>query len=211
MATLPSDVAGAPEFQGTIQIESPDYTDYELLDPGFYTSPSREVTVEQRTDKNGNPFVMAKLEFSELLDREGNTIRLRRPVRKFIFSFMRKERNHKGETSEISKYLKAAGIQLGGAVGFPELKDALLESAGSPVKVRVGWTNRTPKVGDTYLDERAYTNDFNRSPNGGYEYSPVIQQTDLSGMSEKAQLRLAEVLFEGAIKAKHRVEEFDRA
>jgi hypothetical protein len=39
----------------------------------------------------------------------------------------------------------------------------------------------------------------------------VITEGTLSGLSEKQQLRLAEVLFEGQIKAKHRVEEFDRA
>jgi len=209
MSTLPADIAGDTEFSGDIQIETPDYTDYELIDPGFYTNPTREVTVEQRTDKNGKPFVMAKLVCGELLDREGQTIRLRRPLTKYIFSFSRKERNHKGETSEIAKYLRAAGITLGGTVGYTDLKDALEESAAAPVRVRVGWTNRTPKVGDAYLDERAYTNDFNVGGAGEFTYVPVIES--LEGKSEKAQARLQEVMVEGVIKAKHRIEEFDRA
>lgn len=209
MATLPQDVAGAGSFDGPIQIESPDYTDYELVDPGFYTNPTREVTVERRTDKNGKPFVMAKLVCGELIDKDGQTIRLRRPLTKYIFSFPRKERNHKGETSEIAKYLRAVGISLGGAADFDLLKEALEESAAMPVRARVGWTNRTPKVGDTYLDERAYTNDFNVGAAGEYTYVPVIES--LEGKTEKAQARLQEVMVEGTIKAKHRIEEFDRA
>lgn len=210
-ATLPADVAGAEPFDGPIEIESLDYTDYELVDPGFYSNPSRELTVEQRTDKNGQPFVMVKAVIGELIDREGQTIRLRRPINKFFFSFKRKERNHKGETSEIAKYLRAAGVTLPPSPSYSDLKDALLETAAVPVKVRVGWTNRTPKVGDEYLKERAYTNDFNRSENGGYEYSPVITEVELGDMGEKAQTRLREVLVDGVIKAKHRVEDFDRA
>lgn len=205
MATLPSDVAGNEQFDGPITIESPDYTDYELIDPGFYTNPSREVVVERRVDKNGKPFVMAKIELRELIDKDGQTIRLNRALRSYIFSFPRRERNHKGETSGISKYLKAAGITLGGEVTFEDLKLALEESATSPVRVRVGWTNRTPKVGDTYLEEKAYTNDFR----SGDSYVPVITSTE--GLTEKQQDRLAQVFYEGQIKAKHRIEEFDRA
>lgn len=209
MATLPADVAGADEFSGDIQIESPDYTDYELIDPGFYTNPNREMTVERRVDKNGVPFVMAKIVLGELIDREGQTIRLRRPLTKYIFSFARTERNHKGETSEIAKYLRAAGVSLGTKVDYDLLKGALEESAQLPVKVRVGWTNRTPKVGDIFLKEKAYTNDFNVGGAGEYTYLPVIET--LEGKTEKAQARLQEVMVEGVIKAKHRVEEFDRA
>lgn len=210
MATLPMDVAGNDEFTGDIVIESSDYTDYELLDPGFYTSPARVVTAEERTDKNSKPFVMARLEMSELLDREGQSVRLRKPIVKYIFSFTRKERNHKGETSEISKYLKKCGIQLGSTVNADTLKEALNETAAIPVRVRVGWTNRTPKVGEDYLPEKAYTNDFNRGANGSPSFVPVITAADLAGLTEKAQLRLSQVVADGVIRAKHRVEEFDR-
>lgn len=205
MATLPADVAGAGEFDGPIEIETPDYTDYELIDPGYYSNPSREITVEQRSDKNGNPFVMAKVVVRELLDSEGQTIRLSRPMQTFLFSFKRKERNHKGETSGIAKYLRAAQVDLGGTTSFAELRDALLETAGTPVRVRVDWTNRTPKVGDEYLPERAYTGDFRQ----GDTFVPVI--TSLEGKGDKAAARLSEVMVEGQIKAKHRIGEFDRA
>ena len=210
MATLPMDVAGNEEFLGEIQIESPDYTDYELIDPGYYTSPSRTVTPEQRFDKNNVPFVMARLEMAELLDKEGNTIRLRKPLVKYIFSFNRQERNHKGETSEISKYLKKCGVNLGGVTTVDTLKQALSESAAIPARVRVGWTNRTPKVGEEYLKEKAYTNDFNRGVPGNPSYVPLITTSDLASFTEKAQARLQQVVVDGVIKAKHRVDEFDR-
>lgn len=205
MATLPQDVAGAEQFDGPIEIETPDYTDYELLQPGYYSNPSREVKVEQRTDKNGKPFVMARVEVAELLDKDGNSTRLRRPLVTYVFSFKRKERNHMGETSGIAKYLRACRVELGATPTFNDLRDALLESAAIPVKVRVDWTNRTPKVGEEYLPERAYTGDFKV----GETFVPTI--TNFEGKTEKAATRLAEVMVEGVIKAKHKIGEFDRA
>jgi hypothetical protein len=208
MATMPIDVAGSDEFVDTIQIESSDYTDYELLSVGTYASPSRLVEAEKRTDKNGKPFLMAKLEFNELYDAEGNRMFLRKPLTRYVFSFTRKQRGHQGETSDISKYLKAAGIELGGAVTGDALKEALLESGQYPIKVKVGWTNRTPKVGDEYLPEKAYTNDFNRGANGTPVFVPRISQDDVNAMQEKAQARLSQVLVNGFINAKHKVEDF---
>jgi len=208
MATMPIDVAGSDEFVDTIQIESSDYTDYELLSVGTYSSPSRLVEAEKRTDKNGKPFLMAKLEFNELYDAEGNRMFLRKPLTRYIFSFTRKQRGHQGETSDISKYLKAAGIELGGAVTGDALKEALGESGQYPIKVKVGWTNRTPKVGDEYLPEKAYTNDFNRGANGTPVFVPRISQDDVNAMQEKAQARLSQVLVNGFINAKHKVEDF---
>jgi hypothetical protein len=208
MATLPIDVAGSDELVDTIQIESPDYTDYELLSVGTYSSPNRTVTAERRTDKNGKPFLMAKLEFGELYDAEGNRMFLRKPLTRFIFSFTRKQRGHQGETSDISKYLKAAGIELGGAVTGDALKQALEESAAYPIKVKVGWTNRTPKVNEEYLKEVAYTNDFNKGANGSARFEPRISQEEISSMPEKQQARLQQVLVNGFVQAKHRVEDF---
>ena len=208
MATLPIDVAGSDETFDTIQIESPDYTDYELLSVGTYSSPSRSVTAEKRTDKNGKAFLMAKLEFDELYDAEGNRMFLRKPLTRYIFSFTRKQRGHQGETSDISKYLKAAGIELGGAVTGDALKGALEESAQYPIKVKVGWTNRTPKVGEDYLKEVAYANDFNRGSNGTAVFVPRISQDEINALPEKAQARLQQAVVNGFVQAKHRVEDF---
>jgi len=214
MATLPIDVAGSDEQVDSIQIESNDYTDYELLNAGTYASPSRVVKVERRVDKNQNPFVMARLEFPELLSTDAEnpqTFYLRKPIVRYIFSFTRKRKGHQGETSDISAYLKAAGIELGGNVSIETLKGALEESASFPVKVRVDWTNRTPKVGEEYLDEKAYTSDFRRGENGSAVLVPTITQEDLDTMPEKAQTRLAQVMVNGKIQAKHRVGDFYKA
>ena len=209
MATLPIDLAGSDEAVETIQIETPDYTDYELLTPGYYTSPFRVVSAERRVGKNG-PFVMAALEFSELLNEEGQRIFLSRPLKKYIFSFTRKQKNRQGETSDIAKYLRAAGITLGGAVSPEALQNALMESAGIPVQVRVGWTNRTPKQEDgTYLQERAYTSDFRRGENGSATFTSTITSEDVEALpAGKQKERLTQVLWNGKIQAKHKVEEF---
>lgn len=205
------DFAGSDEQVDSIQIESPDYTDYELLPPGTYTSPDRIVKAEVRTDKNGKPYIMARLEFPSLTDTEGKAIFLRKPIVKYIFSFTRKQRNHQGETSDVSKYLKASGIELGGNVVADTLKNALGESAGYPIRVRVEWTNRTPKnQAGEYLPEKAYTSDFSAGANGATTYIPKLTADDIARLPEKAQARLSEVMVNGFVQAKHRVGDFYR-
>ena len=205
---MPAAFAGSDEEVGTIQIESPDYTDYELLNPGIYTSPSRVVTPEMRLDKNTNPFVMARVEFPELLTEEGTKVFLRKPLVRYIFSFTRKQKNRQGESSDIAQYLRAAGIEIAGLNTAERLQAALSESASLPVKVQVGWTNRTHKVNDEYTKEKAYTSDFKRGENGATTFVSKLTQDDISALPEKAQARLQEVLYNGSIQAKHRVDAF---
>lgn len=209
MATMPADLAGSEETVETIQIETPDYTDYELLNPGFYTSPSRVVTPERRVGKNG-PFIMARVEMSQLVNEEGNTIYLSRPLVKYIFSFTRKQKNRQGETSEIAKYLRAAGIQLEGNVSPQVVQEALSESAALPVQVKVGWTNRTPKQPDgTYLQEKAYTGDFRSGANGSATFHATLTEDEVASLAPgKQKERLTAALWNGKVQAKHRVEEF---
>lgn len=209
MATLPADLAGSDETYDTLQIESPDYTDYELLNVGVYTSPNRTVTVERRTDKNNKPFVMARLEFAELQNEEGTPVFLRKPLVRYIFSFTRKQKNRQGVTSDISEYLKAVGITLGGDVNIEELKGALAESAQYAVRIKVEWTNRTPKVGDEYLPEKAYSSDFNQGSNGSSHFVPRITSEDVAALpAGKSKERLTAVLHNGMIQAKHKVGAF---
>lgn len=212
MATLPIDLAGSDEAVESIQIETPDYTDYELLSPGTYTSPSRTVTAERRVGASG-PFVMARVEIPSLIKEDGSTVYLSKPLVKYIFSFTRKQKNRQGETSDIAKYLRAAGITLGGNVNPEQLQDALRESGAYPVKVRVGWTNRTPKLDDgTFMKERAYTSDFKSGDNGAAVYSSTLTAEQVAELENpKAAERLGAVLWNGKIQAKHRVEEFYRA
>lgn len=212
MSTLPIDVAGTDEQVDTIQIETPDYTDYELLSPGTYTSPAREVQAERRIDKNGKPFLMARLEFGELVDAEGNRTFLRKPIVRYIFSFTRKQKGHQVETSDVATYLKAAGVELGGNVDIETLKNALMETASYPVRVRVDWTNRTPKNDATgeFLPERAYTSDFRVGANGSATYIAKLSADDIARLPEKRQAKLAEVVVNGFVAAKHRVGEFYR-
>jgi len=166
-ATLPIDVAGNPPFEGEIMAESPDFTNYELLNPGVYTSPHREVKAGQAVDKNGKAYIFAAIECAELQDEAGATITLARPLKTWIATFAKTRKNQQGSTSAVAEYLKAVGFEPHQLKG-EEIKQALSESASYPVNIMVGWTNRTKPTGsklangkDEYTEEWAKTADFN--------------------------------------------------
>lgn len=193
MSTLPMDVAGNEPFEGEIQAESPDYTNYELLSPGTYISTSRVMKPGKAVDKNKRPYIFSHIEVSELQDENGQTITLQRPLKTWIATFPRKRKNQQGTTSEVADYLRSAGFNPSELKG-DELVQALAESAAYPVKVVVGWTNMTKKLSDgTYSEEFAKTRDFNR----GTETEPVLVPT-----FEKD----GEV-----VRAKHRISYFKKA
>ena len=162
------DVAGNEPFDGEIMAESPDFTNYELLNPGTYTSASRVVKPGRAVDKNKKPYIFAHIECSELTSEDGAVVTLSRPLKTWIATFAKTRKNQQGSTSEVAEYLKAAGFNPAQLRG-EELEQALAESATYPVKVMVGWTNRTKKTGatlpngkDEYTEEFAKTKDFNR-------------------------------------------------
>lgn len=170
MATLPMDIAGNEEFEGEIVAESADFTNYELLTPGTYTSPNRTIKAGKALDKNKHPYVFAHVEVSELQDENGQVITLQRPLKTWIGTFPQKRKNQQGTSSKVADYLRSAGFEPSQLKG-DELVQALSESAAYPVKLMVGWTNMTKKLADgTYTEEFAKTRDFNR----GTEAEPVL-------------------------------------
>lgn len=192
MATLPQDVAGNEPFDGDIEAESSDYTSYELLPPGEYTSPNREVEVSQRVTKRGKnpgqPFIMADMKLTTLLNEDGQEIVLNRPMRTFINTLQRRGKNQQGSTSDVAAYLRCVGLdpqQLRGE----ELKQALAESAAYPVKVVVGWTNMAKKNPDgTFGEEWAKTSDFNVGTPDEPKFLPTIER---DGETVRAKHRVA--------------------
>lgn len=188
MSTLPQDVAGTDEFDGEIVAESEDYTSYELLPPGTYTSPSREVVVSQRVTKKGVPFIMADMKTTELQDENGAEIKLSRPIRTFINTLQFHRKNQQGSTSEVASYLRAVGFNPQDLKG-EDLKQALAESAAYPVKVVIGWTNMAKKNPDgTYGDEWAVTRDFNAGSNEEPHFVATIQK---DGETVRAKHRIS--------------------
>lgn len=194
MATLPADVAGNADFDGEIVAESPDFTNYELLNPGLYISPNRVVTAGHAVDRNSRPYVFAHIAISELQDEEGNTIVLNRPLKTWIATFPRKRKNQQGTTSDVADYLRTAGFEPSQLRGRDEIEQALVESAGAPVKIMVGWTNMAKKLADgSYTEEWARTNDFNQGTPDEPKLVPVLEKD-------------GEV-----VRAKHRISYFKRA
>lgn len=193
-ATLPMDLAGNDAFDGEIQAESPDFTNYELINPGTYSSPSRVVKPGRATDKNGKPYIFATIEISELQGEDGTTITLQRPLKTWIATFPKTRKNQQGSTSDVAAYLKAAGLDPAVLRG-DEIQTALSESASYPVKVMIGWTNRTKPTGNTlpngkpeYTEEFAKTRDFNQ----GTEDQPHLVPTfEKDGVLVQAKHRIS--------------------
>lgn len=193
-ATLPIDLAGNDDFSGEIMAESPDFTGYELLNPGLYLSPSRKVTAGQAVDKNQKPYIFAMIEVSELQDEAGAPITLTKPLKSWIATFAKTRKNQPGSTSAVAEYLKACGFdphQLKGE----EIKSALAESGAYPVNLMVGWTNRTKKTGvtlpngkDEYTEEVLKTADFNQ---GTPENPHLVPTVEVDGTTFQAKHRIS--------------------
>jgi hypothetical protein len=173
------DVAGNPEFEGEISAESADFTGYELLNPGLYSSASREVKTGRAVDKNQKPYIFAHIACTELIGEDGTPVTLARPLKTWIATFPKTRKNSPGSTSDVAAYLKAAGFEPSQLKG-EDLLAALQESATYPVNVMIGWTNRTKKTGatlasgkDEYTEEFARTKDFN----AGTEAEPHLVPT----------------------------------
>jgi hypothetical protein len=170
------DVVGNPDFEGEIVAESADFTNYELLSPGTYISPSRKVEAGAAVDKNKHPYVFAKIEVSELQDENGATITLNRPMKDWIATFPQKRKNQQGTSSKVADYLRQAGFEPSALQGG-ELRQALTESAQYPVKIVVGWTNMTKKLPDgTYTEQFATTKDFNRGTKDEPVFVPTFEK-----------------------------------
>lgn len=193
MSTLPIDLAGSDETFDDIQAESPDYTAYELLPPGTYSSPNREIIVSQRVTAKGQPFILAELRLTELIGEDGQKVVLNRPLRHWINTLQFGRKNQQGKTSEVAAYLRCQGFEPSQLRGG-ELKQALAESAGYPVNVVLGWTNMTEKTGaklpngkDEYTEEFAKTADFNRGTPDAPVFLPTLEK---DGKTFKAKHRV---------------------
>jgi hypothetical protein len=174
----PTDLLGSGEDVQEIVTESADYAPYELLDPGDgYVSKSREVLVAKKhSTKMNQDFLSIELRVSELEDEEGNKITLDRPLRTWVNTLQFSRRNRPGTSSSASEYLNEAGYSPKDLHG-ELLVEALGESANIPLKVVIGWTNRTKKLEDnTYTEEFARTRDFNVGTEDEPRYVPSFEK-----------------------------------
>ncbi len=182
------DVAGNEPFEGEIMAESSDYTNYELLAPGTYTSASREVKAGKAVDKNKRPYIFAAIAASELQDESGATITLSKPLKTWIATFPRKRKNQQGTTSDVADYLRSVGFEPATLRG-DELVQALTESASYPVRIVVGWTDMSKKLADGSYEEKGLrTADFNQ---GTPEEPKLVPVVNIEGVTYKAKHRIS--------------------
>jgi hypothetical protein len=174
----PTELLGSGEVVEDIVTESQDYAPYELLDPGDeYVSKSREVFIAKKhSNKMDQDFLSIELRVSELEDADGNKIELDRPLRTWINTLQFSRRNRPGKSSNAAEYLTQAGYNPKDLHG-DLLVEALGESANVPMKVVIGWTNRTKKLDDnTYTEEFAKTRDFNQGTEDEPRYVPSFDK-----------------------------------
>lgn len=163
----PTELLGTGEPVEGIEVESSDYAPYELLDPGDgYISKQREVFVANKVSKRNQPFLSIEVRVSELENEAGETIQLERPLRTWINTLQFSRRNRPGTSSSAAEYLKEAGYDPK-TLNAEQILEALQESTQTPLRVVIGWTNRTKKIAENeYTDEFARTRDFNVAPEG---------------------------------------------
>ncbi len=152
-------------------LESADYTGFEIIPPGNYLSESREIKA-RRKDDGSVTFEVAFV--GGLVNPEtgkrvaGNG----RPEKTYLSSKQYVRENRAGSTSSVSEYLRACGID---PKSVESVGSALAESQSSPVLVYVGWENRTEKQADgTWPKATLKTKDFNTGTKEQPNYVPNV-------------------------------------
>ncbi|SRR5258706_13276264 len=171
----PSDLMNVSE--AVTEVESEDYTGYDLMPVGDYVSKTRVIKVAEKT-KDGVTYLSAEVSFPDGLENEngeslggGNY-----PLRTWITTKQFAQQNRPGTTSQVANYLRAIGFDVKTLKGPQDILDALNESQGMPIKVFISWTNRTEKLGDgTYTKEFAKLKDFNQGTKETPKYVPFFE------------------------------------
>lgn len=158
------------------EIETDDYTGSFLIPVGTYLSQSREIKVASK-EKNGKKYISAEISFPNgIQDDKGNSFGGGQyPLRTWATSLTFKREGQAGETSGLAEYLKKVGYDVKQLKSSDDILDAIEESQTLPVKVFVGWTNKTEKLPDgSYGKEFAKTRDFNTGTKEEPSYVPFF-------------------------------------
>lgn len=155
------------------EIESDDYVGGFLIPVGSYLSQSRDIKV---AEKKG--FLSLEISFPNGIQNEGgNTFGGGQyPLRTWVSNRPYPEREGQaGSTSSMAEYFKAVGFNPKELRTKEDVFDAIRDSQGLPVKVFIGWTNKTEKLPDgTYSKEFAKTKDFNTGTKEEPSYVPFF-------------------------------------
>lgn len=125
-------------------IESSDYSEYELIPVGNYTSPSR---LTQVRTPGGDGVLTFVLTFDTgFADVNGRTHgRSKYPLTKKISTRQFEQENRPGTTSTVAQYLRAVGLEPQKLTSPDDFIDAMEAAATLPVGVFIGRTNRKEK------------------------------------------------------------------
>ncbi|MGH7274963.1 MAG: hypothetical protein ACREIQ_10970 [Nitrospiria bacterium] len=153
-------------------VESADYSDFLLLQPGVYENPSR--TIRAKKDAAGQFTGTFEVTFSGGLFKEGQKIGGNRE-RTWVSSKLFSKEGRPGQTSGVAEYLKACGFAVKGLAGI-ELIELMIQSQNTPVGVGMVWTNRSERLADgTYGKDFAKTRDFNVGTKDEPQYQPEVE------------------------------------
>lgn len=158
------------------EIETDDYTEGFLIPVGIYLSQSRIIKVAKR-EKSGKKYISAEISFPNGIQSDGGSSfgAGQYPLRTWATSLTFVREGQPGATSGIAEYLKKVGFDVKQLKTSDEILDALEESQNLPVKVLIGWTNKSEKLPDgTYAKEFAKTRDFNTGTKEAPAYVPFF-------------------------------------
>jgi hypothetical protein len=165
-------------------VETADFSDFLLLEPGVYENPSRTIKAKQKDDGS----IVFEITFSGGLFKNGQKVGGLRE-RTWVSSKLFEKEGQPGKTSTVAEYLKKAGFQVKGLAGT-EFIELMIQSQNTPVGVGVKWTNfteRDPATGE-YAKEFAKTRDFNV----GTKDEPIYQpEVEMNGQKVRARHRVS--------------------
>jgi hypothetical protein len=165
------------------EVETNDFSEFLLLDPGIYENPSREIKAKQENGKFTGTF---EITFTGGLFKDGMPIGGKNE-RTWVSTRLYERQGHPGKTSSVAEYLKKCGFAAKG-LGGQELVELMIQSQNVPVGVGVKWTNRTEKLADgSYEKESLKTKDFNV----GSKDEPIyVPEVEINGRKFQARHRV---------------------
>ena len=152
------------------EIESKDYLDYDLLQPGLYLSKGRMINGRKKDDGTTTfevSFIggLENPETGEVVANGGF------PLRHYISTKLFVQKNRPGKTSSVAQYLRAAGIDPKDVTPL----EGLTESQTIPVVVSIGWEEKIERNPDgSYAKTQLKTKDFNQGTKDAPVYVPVV-------------------------------------
>lgn len=154
-------------------IETDDYVDYNLIQPGTYLSQSRVIKVSKK-----ERWFSAEISFPAGIQNPETGQSFgggQYPLRTWVTSKKYQQEGKPGQTSGMAEYLKSVGFDVKLLQTNEDILDALEESQNLPVNVFIGWTNKTEKLPDgSYSKEFAKLKDFNVGTKEEPVYQPFV-------------------------------------